>query len=650
MDKTKKKQTSPIKQPQKETRGVFRHRKIITVSLSVIVLCVITVMVFQPGFKAGFTNWDDPDYVLSNTCIHSLSADHIRIMFTDAVVFNYHPLTLLSLAIDFSRAGINSATGMPDPYPFHQTNIILHILNTLLAFLLIFKLSGRKIFVAFFTAFLFAVHPVHVESVAWISERKDVLYAFFFLISLLFYLRYAENNEALAYGLSLLFFILSLLSKPAAAPAGLILFLMDYYRGRIKLPGFRVSEHLKLIVEKLPFILFGLAILLLTFNIQQKSDTVADFRFFSVPQRIFISFYGFYMYLQKLLIPINLSAFYPYPIKDIHDGIPVSFYITFIMSLLILALTFISVKKTRVVFFGILFYLFMLLPVLQFVSVGSSIISERYTYVPYIGIFFMAGMGLHHLWNSRKKIMHKLHIPLIIIIVAYLTVMAVLAESRTHVWHNSETLWTNVLEQFPDLPAAYKNRGNYYASEANQADKALSDYEKFLKLDSTDASAYSNLGNIYSMKEEYQKAISVYSKSVFLDSISQKPPLTTSYSFNNYSNRGFSYLKTGRYVQALKDYSLLLQRFPDDEKLHFNRGLALANTGSYNEAVADFLDCLRLDADSPNHSATLYNLSSCYFMLGDFTRASDFLLQARSAGYPVDDAYFKHVQNRAGIK
>ena len=629
---------------------IIKKNKSVYIYLSLCVLCLVTLFAFWPGLHVGFTNWDDPDYIQTNTCIHNLNADNIVQMFTKPAVSNYHPLTLLSLGIDYSRAKIDKLTGLPDPYPFHQTNIILHIFNVLLVFLVIYKLSKKKIAVAFFTAFLFAVHPMHVESVAWISERKDVLFGFFFLISMFFYLKYIDNKFIWGYWLSLIFFVLSLLSKPAAAPMGLILLLIDYYRGRFNLKGFRLVQNIKLIGEKIPFFILGFVVILITYFIQSKTNTVADFQLFSLFQRLLISFYGFYMYLQKLVLPINLSVFYPYPFKNIHDSIPAAFYMSFVISIIILVFSFLSVKKTRTIMFGVLFYLIMLIPVLQFVSVGSAIISERYTYIPYIGIFFMVGMGLYQITYSKEGIFKKQRLPVIILVLIYMGVTTVVARERTQVWTNSETLWTNVIEQFPDVSTAYKNRGNYYASEAHETDKALKDYEKLMTLDSTDASAYSNLGNIYTMKEQYTKAIAIYSRSIQLDSTMHKIPQWSSYSYNNYTNRGYAYMKTHQLALAIKDYTLLINKYPNDEKLHFNRGLALANTGLFMDAKADFLDCLKLDVNSPNHSAALYNLASCYIRLGDMIQALSYLKQAQSAGYQVDDAYIKTVESQMSKK
>ncbi|MCX6271054.1 MAG: tetratricopeptide repeat protein [Bacteroidetes bacterium] len=645
------KQSPKIKQaPIKKRSGPTLNKTAIHV-VCIIVLGLVTLFTFWPVLQAGFTNWDDPEYVHSNTCIHQLNAGNIRQMFTEPAVSNYHPLTLLSLAVDYSRAHINQQNGIPEAYPFHQTNLIIHILNVILVYFAIYRLSMGKTAVAFFTAFLFGIHPMHVESVSWIAERKDVLFGFFWMISLIFYLKYIDDKHLWSYWLSLVFFVLSLLSKPAAAPMGMILLLVDYYRNRFSLAGVRPDRNLwKILLEKLPFLVLGLALILITYFIQSKSDTVADFQLFSLPRRVLISFYGFYMYLQKLLLPVNLSAFYPYPFKNNQDAIPAGFYLAFILSIGILIVTFLSVKKTRSILFGVLFYLFMLIPVLQFVSVGSSIISERYTYIPYLGIFYIAGMGLYRGWKSPRKIVKTIRIPVMVMIGVYMATLTVMARQRTHVWNNSGTLWTNVAAQFPNLPTAYKNRGNYYASEAGETEKALKDYEKLLTLDSTDASLFSNLGNIYCMKEEYDKAIEVYSKSIRLDSLKGLPPFKSSYSYNNYLNRGFSNMKINHFARAIPDYTLLIEKDSAVEKFHFNRGLAWANTGSYEKAMADFQECLRLEPNSPDKGSILFNLAACFIKMGDPVKAYPYLQQAQAADYPVDAGLLESIKKQAGIK
>jgi Tfp pilus assembly protein PilF len=629
----------------------IKNNKTAWIVILAAILTAVTTYTFWPSLHAGFTNWDDPDYIHLNTPIHNLNSANIRYIFTEPLVSNYHPLTLISLGIDYSRATFNKQTGIPDAYPFHQTNIILHLFNVLLVFLLIYRLSKGKMAVAFFTAFLFGIHPMHVESVSWITERKDVLFGFFFLISLVLYLKYVDDKFFWGYWLSLVFFILSLLSKPAAAPFGLILLLIDYYRCRFSLSRFKInSVNQKLIGEKIPFILLGTFFILITYIIQSKSNAVAEFQIFSITQRIFISMYGFCTYLQKLLIPANLSTIYPYPISRLQSGIPAIFYFTFIFSLGIIGFTALSLKRTRIVLFGVLFYLFMLLPVLQFVSIGSSIMSERYTYIPYIGIFFMAGMGLDQLWNTRQQLLKPFRIPAVIVVLLYMGIMTAVARERTHVWENSETLWTNVIEQFPGLQSAYKNRGNYYANEANEFDKAMADYEKIVALGCTDASIYSMMGNIYSIRENHDKAIELYSKSISLDISNKMIPLESTYSFNNYQNRGFSYMKTKQYELAIPDFSILLQKYPGVLKFHFNRGLALANTGRYDQAKADFLDCLKLDSTGQDYGTTYYNLGFCYIKSGDLIMGLSSLNQAKSAGYPVDSALLKSIKNQLGKK
>ncbi|MFZ4572666.1 MAG: hypothetical protein ACOYM0_16200, partial [Bacteroidales bacterium] len=191
---------------------------------SLVLALVATLIVYLPSFSFDYVNNDDPAYVHGNQVIHSLTAGNIKKMFTEQAAVNYHPLTLLSLAIDYARADNVKESGEKDPAPFHQTNILLHLLNVILVFVFIYRLSGNKWTVAFLCAVLFGIHPVHVESVSWISERKDVLYTFFFLLSLLTYLSYTASGNIFLYMGALLLFILSALSKPAAAPMGLILF------------------------------------------------------------------------------------------------------------------------------------------------------------------------------------------------------------------------------------------------------------------------------------------------------------------------------------------------------------------------------------------------------------------------------------------
>ncbi|HET9826142.1 MAG TPA: hypothetical protein VFP87_12470, partial [Chitinophagaceae bacterium] len=324
---------------------------------------VTTAVCFIPMLKNHFTNWDDEYYVINNTLLRGPDWHGI---FTQPVVSNYHPLTIISLAINYALTGT-------DPSSYLVFNLLLHLINTALVFYLVWVLSNRKMWVAFLTALIFGIHPLHVESVAWVSERKDVLYTLFFLLSLLQYWKFLQTGKSVRLWFCFFLFAVSLLSKPAAIVLPLVLLLLDYWKGR--------EINLRLFLEKIPFFILALIFAIITVKIQ-SAKAIAGLNLYPLWTRPLFATYVLMIYLVRFLIPYPLSAFHPYPRPD-HLG-----WAVWASPVLILALiAFIWLKrKNKVVLFGFLFFVVNLLLVLQVVSIGTTIVSERYTYVPYIGI------------------------------------------------------------------------------------------------------------------------------------------------------------------------------------------------------------------------------------------------------------------------
>jgi len=257
------------------------------------VVLAVTAACFTPALspRKEFTNWDDPGYVTDQPLVRTLSADTLRRMFDPAthVMFNYHPLTVLSLALDHRRAGL-------DVRAYAATNLALHLLNTLLVAALLSGLSGRAV-VGALGALWFGIHPMHVESVAWISGRKDLLYGLFFLAACLAYLRYLDGGRARWLGVAFAAFVLSCLSKAMAVPLSVVLLLLYAYRGR------RITA--RVLLEKLPFVVVALWIGWVAIGLQP----IATFRRFDAPTRVEVAAYAFLGYGAKLVVPHGLSAF-----------------------------------------------------------------------------------------------------------------------------------------------------------------------------------------------------------------------------------------------------------------------------------------------------------------------------------------------------
>jgi hypothetical protein len=314
-------------------------------------------------------------YVYQNQHIKEISWANTKTFFTSFYFGNYGPLTLLSYAFDYRM-------GRLKPLTYHTTNLLFHLLNCILVFWLVNLLSGAAP-VAFLVAMLFGIHPLHVESVAWISERKDVLYSFFFLSSLISYVKYLHKKQTLFYILSLLLFLASCLSKAMAITLPFVLFLIEYL--------LRHKIDKKTLFGKLPFGLISLVFCIITLLTQYGPSHAKPAHLFSFLDNILRAGYGLMFYIYKIILPVRLSGLYPNP-QNIGGNYPMVFFLAPLVIILLILLI-IKFRNNRKVIFGTGFFIITILPVLQLLPVGWAIAADRYTYIPAIGIFYLFGEG-----------------------------------------------------------------------------------------------------------------------------------------------------------------------------------------------------------------------------------------------------------------
>lgn len=619
-----------------------------------IAIVIISGICFSPALKHELTNWDDPVYVTENPLIRSLDADSVKTLFNPSasVSLNYHPVTMLTLAMNYSSSGL-------DAKGYILTNIVIHILGSLLVFIFIRMLTRGRVWIAGIVALLFAVHPMHVESVVWVSERKDVLYVFFFMAGLISYLKYLDTKKLLYIVAALLLFVLSCLSKAMAVVFPLILLLLDYYLAR--------KITLKAILEKAPFFIISLLIGIHAAKIQ-ATGAISGLDTFSLWERIVFASYGFVNYIAKLFAPVNLSAFYPYEYNK-ETGELLGYYnIMPLLALVVPALLIICYKKNRelfkVVLFGIGFYFIAVALVLQFISVGNAVMADRYTYLSYIGLFFILGwLADKHLIEKRKTV------PAIVLVAASTIILAALCRERVKVWESSGTLWTDVIEKYPhQAPVAYKNRSLWYLDQ-QQVDKAYNDLIVMSQLPHKDPTGYNNLGNIYGMRQEHAKALEAYNQALKLDSTIFDAHLNSGITYSIlkqydnavaafqkaerldpnspklFANRGHTYFAMGKYEQAIKDYDKAIMYDQRDPMLYFYRGLAKFNLAKHAEANADFEAATRLN---PSFADAYHNLSITNKLMGNVAQAYQAELKAKSLGFNSDPAYLEGLRVAAG--
>ncbi len=652
-------------------------------------IAVITLFVYQPALENGWTNWDDPVYVLENDLIimqpadQFLNKDHIKKIFSEKnpVSLNYHPLTILTLAYDYKKT--NDEKDFPSrAKQFHQTNLMIHILNGMLVFYFVFLLTGRKIIHASIVSFVFALHPMHVESVAWIAERKDVLYTFFFLSSLICYLMFAKKKHYLWLVLSFILFYASVLSKAMAVVLPLVLIAMDYYQS---INWRKTLTDPKFQLLKLPFFALSVYYGLLAYRIQ-ATDAIAKDDTFNFIQKLCFASYGFFIYIAKFIFPFQLSAFYPYPVIDGDHGLPVYFYLfPFLLSAFVLMMIWFFRKNQKAIVFSAAFFFFTVVLVLQYISVGSAIMAERYSYIPYIGVAFVLGYFIQLVIYQKEKFSSSLRMLVISVLCIWFIGIIVVTAQRIKVWKNNETLWTDVIEKFPGkVEVAYKNRGNYYGKELGKFDLALNDYNELIKMKTKDPEVFSNLGNIYGMMGKeysesgdmknannyYAKSLEAYSQSISFDSTFEQAyfnrsvtnqmlgnhsaaiddlnraiqysPKSVSQLVQRYFNRGFSYSQIGQYQNAINDYNEVLKMQPNNGEAFLQRGLVYYNLNDFNQSLSDFQQSIKFNPNSPqaymNAAASLYRMSR-------WQDALNYAQQAKAKGQDVSPDFLNELQN-----
>ncbi|WP_372949831.1 tetratricopeptide repeat protein [Mariniphaga sp.] len=542
-------------------------------------LTVFTFLLFSPSLKYNFVNWDDDVNIYENENVIHFDVNGI---FTDHVIGNYNPLTALTFALEYKLVG-------EKPFLYHLNNILLHVLCTLLVFLLIRKM-GLSFLVSFLVAMLFGIHPMRIESVVWVTERKDVLFGFFFLLSLIFYSDYLKKRNSLFFVLSIVFFILSLLSKIQAVALAPALLLIDYWYNR------KIDR--KLILEKIPYFLLALAtgIAGIWFLRQQGSlDTGTSF---PLDQRLFIGSYSFVVYIIKSVVPWEMSALYPYPQK-----ISAIFYLSMIPALSVIAVPVFKFKTNKTLTFGILFFLFNIAFLLQVVGAGQGFLADRFTYIPYIGLFVVLAKTVETAAEKLPKQRSFIYSVLIV----YLLLLTGTTYNRMKVWQNSETLWTDVIKKHPNTPLPYNNLGHYLRRQ-NQPERALENYNKAISLDPNKAQPYNNRGKIYFDRGEMDKALADYNKCIELEPNH----------VNALANRGAAFGMSQDWVAALNDLNKALELESFHSNALSNRAFVWYQMQEYEKSIEDFSKYLTVE---PNNADVINTIGLCWFRLNNFEKA-----------------------------
>lgn len=590
-----------------------KHKTLILV----ILLLVIVFFAFLPSLKNGFVHWDDYYYIVDNVAIKFLSLNSIGIIFTSFFSNEYYPLTMLSYALDHRFYGLA-------PYGYHLTNLILHLVNCVLVFWLIFLLS-ESLWAAFITATLFAVHPMRVESVAWIGERKDVIYAIFFLGSMVAYFFYLKGrNRLIFYCSAILLFFLSILSKAMAITLPFVLMLVDYLLGR------RYDKNA--FIDKIPFLILsflsGVATVLsrgLNGSVLQGSLQEMIAKFVFAAQCL-----GFY--LSKIFAPVHLSCLYAFPKK--------TFAVTAVIVLIAIAgmLPFFIFRRSRSAVFGMAFFLITILPGLQFVPVVSkAVVADRFSYLPSIGLFFIIGQAFKWAYERNSRHTYMKQVILVAGLILTVTFLALSTHKRCEVWKDDISLWGNALREDQDNLLAYHNMADEYFRRG-EFDKVVTSLTEALRIDPKDTDAYNNRGMAYFRKGKFDEAISDFTKLLKLDPCNMLA----------LNNRAVAYSRKGDLDSAITDFSKSIKIYPGAYEAYYGRGVVYSLKDEPEQALGDFNKAIKIN---PDYIEARLKRSIVYYYKKEYASAWEDLcaVERSGEGGRIDPAFSRKLKKRLRV-
>jgi tetratricopeptide (TPR) repeat protein len=611
------------------------------IPIILLLLTAVTLLAFWQVNHCEFIDYDDDVYITANSHVQNgITIEGIRWAFTTSHANFWHPLTWISHMLDVQLYGSS-------PRGHHLTSLLLHIANTLMLFLVFHRMT-KTLWQSAFVAALFALHPLHVESVAWVADRKDVLSTAFWMLTMGAYLLYVERPGLLKYLAVVLFFALGLMAKPMLVTLPFVLLLLDFWplhrfeqkkpapdiRPEVKEPASEEKQKGKskkkhavkdtvktlqlatktaqtaevsfpwerirpLLWEKIP--LFALTVLasIAAFIAQQKGGAVGSIEAFPLSARVSNALVSYILYIAKMIWPGNLALVYPHPgVWPLWQVLGAVF--------IFITVTFLAIRWAKRFPFlpvGWLWYVGTLVPVIGLVQVGSHGRADRYTYVPLIGLFIIAAWGIPELlkrWRFRKKV-------LVALSASILAGLFMVTRTQVGYWQNSITLFDHTLNVTDHNGLIHNNRGAVYSGLGYPA-RAIEDFNRAIEIYPNDAAAYNNRGIAYGKLGNRSQAISDFNRAIEID-----PNYAAAY-----NNRGNAYGNLGDHAEAISDFNRAIEIDPNDAVAHTNRGIAYGNLGNRMQAIRDFDRAIEID---PNYTVAYYNRGIAYGSLGDHTQA-----------------------------
>lgn len=572
MSKKSKKRKETIKSSQtrkevKETSLLPPFWKNTSNLVSVFAALLITFACFYNTTDNQFVNWDDDRNFYENEYITTINQDNFwsntKKIFTSNVIGNYNPLTIWTFAVE------KRIYGLDEPGKWHRTNVLLHLVCVFFVFR-ICLLLGLRWQGSLFVALLFGIHPMRVESVAWVTERKDVLFGAFYLSALYFYIKGKLNGKG-HHLIIFTLFILSLFSKIQAVILPLSMIAVDYY-----LDG---KLDVKSMFKKAPYFILSLIFGLIGLVFLKGEGSLDNAVTYPAWQRIFVGSYSYTIYLAKAIFPFQMSPLYPYSPK-----MPSYFYPTLlIFPAMVYGMYVLYKREMKVWFFGLLFFTVNIIFLLQILGAGQGFLADRFTYIAYLGLFFIAGYYFDKYIQENPNLKYVFYggAAALFLIYGYMTIQ------QNKVWKNSETLWTHVLKYYQKATLPYGNRANYLRQEG-RIHEALRDYNQATSLNPKGEQAFNSRARLYfdiaRTKDTLMLALQDYNRAIELD------PKNGEFLIN----RGATHARLGDINKAIADINAGLVYKPDHAVGYLNRSVLYNGQGKIQEALDDINSYLRL--------------------------------------------------------
>jgi tetratricopeptide (TPR) repeat protein len=621
---TKKSNRKRVKIPPKR---LFEKKDLAGLVISI----AITIVLFADCLQFDFVNWDDDVNILANPNLKNFDWASIKGIFTSNVIGNYNPLTIFTFAVERHFFGF-------EPMIYHLDNLLLHIICVFFCYF-IFKQLGLNWQAATLGALLFGIHPMRIESVAWITERKDVLFGAFYLASGFQYLKYINSGfrrKHLIFALILAIF--SCLAKIQAVALPLSFLAFDYLLKR--------PLKWKLIVEKLPFFALSLFTGITGIYFLSQHGSLESSAAFNLGERLLIGSYTYMIYIVKFIFPFQISALYPYPVS-----LPIMSYLSPVFIIVLAGGLFWMFKRNiRQPVFGFLFFTLNVMFVLQIVGAGQAYLADRFTYIPYFGFIFLAAYYWDLLRRKFRAGMYWVYLPA----AAYLFFL--IYQSGTHVghWRNSDTLWSHVLTHYDKTPLPYRNRANYFRDQ-KMYNKALEDYSNSIRL-KKDPDVVNSRARLYFDLKDYTRAIEDYNLAISLNNQNGEYWVNRGSAFallgntqnalrdlnqgllldpqnaNGYKSRSIILQQLNQHQKALDDIATFLQLSPYEADVWYESGRLKRFLKREQDSIIDFTRAIQLNG---NKGLFYYERSKAYLATGNRSAAQQDLSQAASMGIKI---------------